>query len=141
MTQPPWHKVKLSEEHWQIARYILGGGYNTLFGLAVFALLYFWLGDVVHYLLISIVSNILAITNAFVLHRYFVFRSRGNLLAEYFRTYLVYGGSVLLGMALLAGLVELVALHPVLAQGLVVLVTVVVSYVGHSRFTFAPPRD
>lgn len=92
------------QKYGTVIRYLVAGGYNTLF--------------------------------AFLVYRYLVFKSDGNFLAEYFRTYLVYGVSFLVNLGMLAALVEVAGLHPILAQGLTVFVTVIISYFGHSRFTF-----
>ncbi len=137
MTHTLVDKVK---QHWQVIKYLAVGGINTVVGLGVFAGLYLWLGETLHYLVIAVVANIIAISNAFLLYRYVVFESRGNFVAEYFRTYLVYGVSALLGLLLLGLQVEVLGLHPILAQVVVIVVTVLFSYFGHSRFTFAQPN-
>ncbi|MDA0978232.1 MAG: GtrA family protein [Proteobacteria bacterium] len=124
------------QKYGTVIRYLVAGGYNTLFAFLVFAGLYLLLEHQLHYLLIALVSQVIAITNAFLVYRYLVFKSDGNFLAEYFRTYLVYGVSFLVNLGMLAALVEVAGLHPILAQGLTVFVTVIISYFGHSRFTF-----
>lgn len=95
------------------------------------------LEDQLHYVLIAVVTYVIAITNAFLVYRYLVFKSKGNIVKEYLKVYVVYGVSAAIGTVGLALLVELFRLHPIIAQGFVVLVTVVFSYVGHSRFTFS----
>ena len=122
-------------------KYLLAGGYNTIFGFAVFSGLYLLLENQVHYLIIAIISQIIAITNSFLIYRYFVFKSTGNIIYEYLRIYVVYGISFVLGLLMLALLVELAGLHPILANLLIIVTTVVISYLGNSRFTFNQKPD
>ncbi len=124
------------KRHQVVLRYLLAGGYNTVFGFAVFTGLYYLLIEHLHYLIIATLAQVIGITNSWLVYRVFVFRSKGNMVREYLKIYIVYGTSFFLGIALLALLVELAGMHPVAAQFLVILVTVVVSYLGNSRFTF-----
>ena len=119
-------------------RFILIGGWNTVFGLAVFAGLYALLGSVWHYLVLLAVANEIAIVNAYICHKLGVFsESQRVTLREILRFHGVYALSFALGMSCTALLVERLALHPVLAQGLTLMVTVMVSYFAHRVFTFA----
>lgn len=127
---------KVIARHWTLIKYLIAGGYNTVFGFAVFTGLYFLLKSELHYLGIAIIAQVINITNSYVVYRFFVFKSRGRIIEEYFRIYIVYGISFILGIALLTLLVELAGLHPVLAQFFVIIITVIVSYIGNSRFTF-----
>ena len=127
---------KAIARHWTLIRYLIAGGYNTVFGFAVFTGLFFLLESDLHYLGIAILTQIISITNSYIVYRVFVFKSRGRIIYEYFRIYIVYGISFILGIALLTLLVELAGLHPVLAQLFVIIITVIVSYIGNRRFTF-----
>lgn len=120
----------------QRVRFLVVGAYNTLFGYAVFALLYTWLHQSVHYLVIAVIAHVVAVVNAFLAHRWLVFRARGNLLADFVRFNITTLGATAIGLAGLAVLVDLGGLHPLLAQGIVMAVTVVLTYIGHQRFTF-----
>jgi len=122
--------------HNEIFRYLLAGGYNTIFGFLAFSGLYLLFAESLHYLLIATFSHVLAVTNAFLVYRYLVFKSTGNIWHEYLKVYVVYGVSFGLSLILLAMLVEILHLHPIMAQFFVILFTVIISYVGHSRFTF-----
>ena len=128
---------KAIARHWTVIKYLIAGGYNTIFGFGVFSGLYLLLAHQVHYLFIAMVTQVIGITNSFLVYRYFVFKSRGNIIYEYLRIYVVYGVSFVLGILLLALLVEIAGLHPILAQFFIIIVTVIVSYFGHSRFTFS----
>jgi len=125
----------------RVVRFAVTGVWNTLFGILAYAALYEWLKDSVNYLVLLVPGNILAITNAFICHKLFVFRTRGNLLREYFRFYVVYGGTALLGFALMFVLVDGFGFGPVAAQVLCVPIAVSLSYISHRNYSFRAPKD
>jgi len=118
-------------------RFLAVGAYNTLFGYAAFALLYLWLHETMHYLVIAVISHVIAVINAFFAHRILVFRARGNLLAAFVRYNITTLSTTVIGLGGLAALVDLGGIHPLVAQGIVLSVTVVIAYVAHKRYTFA----
>jgi putative flippase GtrA len=120
----------------RVFRYLMCGAWNTLFGFAVYAGAYAWLGRTVNYLFLLIPVNILAITNAFLCYKFFVFKTRGDGWKEYFRCYLVYGWIMILNAVLLYILVGWFDLHPVLGNGVCIVITTVISYLSHKRFSF-----
>ena len=87
-------------------------------------------------MVLAVLVNIAAITNAFLCYKLFVFRTKGNWLKEYLKCYIVYGGGTLAGMGLLYILVSLFKLNPVFANFLSTAVVVVASYFGHKYFSF-----
>jgi putative flippase GtrA len=117
-------------------RFLAVGAYNTLFGYVAFVLLYTWLHERMHYLVIAVIAHVIAVINAFFAHRILVFRARGNLLPDFVRFNVTTLGSTAIGLAGLALLVDLGGIHPLLAQGMVMAVTVIITYVAHKRFTF-----
>lgn len=117
-------------------RYLLAGGWNTLFGYATSITLYYTFSDRLHVIEIGVLGNIIAITMAFLTYKLYVFQTKGNWLLEYFRSYLVYGGVALLGVGMLWILVDGLRIPFWLAQGLVIVVAVAISYISHARFTF-----
>lgn len=122
-----------------LSRYLVSGAWNTAFGYAAFALLAAWLVPRVHYLLVAAVANVLAITNAYVVHKVLVFRTKGNYLREYARYYVVYGATAVGGLALLALFVNGFGLNLYLAQACALGVQTVASFLGHRRFSFSAP--
>ncbi|MFZ4396502.1 MAG: GtrA family protein [Kiritimatiellia bacterium] len=119
-------------------RYLFIGGWNTLFGVGLYTIAYYFLHARVHYLVLAIPCNILAITNAYLCYKLFVFRTRGNWLREYLRFYVVYGAAMLLGFGLLALFVETLHMHPVWANIAIAGLTIVCSFFGHQCISFAP---
>jgi putative flippase GtrA len=118
------------------SRYLVAGLWNTAFGYGIFAWLIAWRADTVHYLSIAVVSNVLAISNAYAVHKFFVFQSRGNYLREYLRYWLVYGGVAVVGIVALAILVSGLRVNVYVAQAGVVCLQVVLSFMGHQRVSF-----
>ena len=116
-------------------RYLIVGGANTLIGYSLGVGLYYVLSPTLHILLIGAISSVLAISVSFTTYKLFVFRTRGHWLTEYLRSYVIYGGMALLGIILLWVLVDGMRLPIWLVQGVSIL-SVVISYMGHARFTF-----
>lgn len=125
----------ISEIKSQSIRYIITGVWNTVFGILVYALLIKLLGEN-HYILLAVVSNIISITNAYICYKLFVFKTKGNILKEYLKCYVVYGLSMLLGLLLLYVLVDIAGLNPVTANVISVLLLTIVSFIGHRYYSF-----
>ena len=133
-----YHQHK-AEVH-RVAKYLAVGGWNTIFGVGVYALLYEQLHHRVNYLVLLVPANILAITNTYVCYKLFVFKTRGNILREYFRFYVVYGGTALLGFGLMFVLVDGFGIGPIAAQILCVPIAIVFGYLSHRNYSFRAPK-
>jgi putative flippase GtrA len=129
----------------QFIRYLFVGGFNTVFGYGVFALLNWLLTGMgaFSYMYAAVLANVISITVAFFNYKWFVFRTRGNYLAEWIRCFGVYGTGALIGLAGLPILVPILrhALHrPELASyvaaAVLTVVTVLFSFIGHRNFSF-----
>lgn len=117
-------------------RYLVVGGINTLFGYGLGVGLYLALSPMLHILVIGVIGSVIAITFSFTTYKLFVFGTRGHWLKEYLRSYVVYGGTGVLGILLVWVLVDGLRMPIWIAQGIAILLTVLVSYLGHARFTF-----
>ncbi|MDD5698419.1 MAG: GtrA family protein [Victivallaceae bacterium] len=124
-----------TEAH-RILRFLLTGGWNTVFGILVYAGLYELLHEKAHYLALMIPANILAITNAYICYKLFVFKTKGNVIREYLRFYVVYGASIVMSFVLMFLLVDGLGLHPIVSQILCTAITIACSYIGHRYFSF-----
>jgi putative flippase GtrA len=130
---------------WQFVRYILVGGFNTVFGYGLFALLtwsFRGLGSFA-YMYAWALSSIISITTAFLLFKWFVFRTRGNYLIEWIRCFGVYGSGMLFGAVALPITVTILRRTlqkpegaPYIGAALLTVVTVVLSFFGHRHFSF-----
>lgn len=117
-------------------RYLLVGGLNTIIGYTIGVGLYKALGDTLSIVWIGIISNILSITVSFLSYKILVFRTKGMWLSEYIKSFIVYGGIALIGIFFLWLFVDNMKISIWFAQALVIGVTVIISYISHSRFTF-----
>jgi putative flippase GtrA len=122
-------------------RYLVIGGWNTFFGYATFAALQILLGDEINYLILLTVATILAVLNAYVGYRLFVFRVKGRWLRDLGRFSLVYVVSFLVNLALLPLLVAVVGLPILVAQAILTASTVVMSFFAHRSFSFRRRPD
>jgi len=120
--------------------FLIVGGFNTLDGFVLFVLFHMLLGNgFARYMLTLVLAQLLAMSVAFFLHRRFVFRVRGHVLLDALRYGLVNLGTFGLNAVLLPFFVEVVGLAVVPSQVLATVVVVVVSYLGHSLFSFRRP--
>ena len=143
-------KLTSNKTSTQFVRYILVGGFNTLFGFGVFALLnwsFRGLGSFA-YMYAWLLANVLAITAAFLAYKWFVFKTRGNYLIEWIRCFGVYGSGMAFGAVALPVTVTLLrrSMHkpqfaPYVAVALLTVVTVILSFVGHKNFSFRQAGD
>lgn len=119
-------------------RFLVVGTVNTAVGYGSFALLHELLFDEVRfgYMVSLVLSYALAITSAFVLYRRYVFRVTGRVLRDLVAFVGVYLVSIGVNLALLPVLVELAGVPVLLAQAVVLAITVVVSFVGHKEVSF-----
>lgn len=119
--------------------FLIVGAVNTVVGFLWFAFFEItvgrWLGEY-GYMVTLLLAHIAAVLCAFVLYRRFVFRVRGHVWLDLARFESVYLVSLGINAVLLPLLVEFAHLQPIVAQALIVFVTTIVSYFGHSRFSF-----
>lgn len=122
-------------------RFLLVGGTNTVVGYTVFAALYFLvLHEVAFgYLISLLLSYAVSIPIAFLLYRRFVFIVTGTVVRDFIAFVGVNASSVALNALLLWLLVEFLAAPPLLAQALALVVTTVMSYIGHRFVSFRRP--
>ncbi|NOS87434.1 MAG: GtrA family protein [Methylococcaceae bacterium] len=134
-------KIQLGEK----LRYLLVGAFNTVSGYSVFAALWLLWGDALpyqlwgyalNYLIVLVISHIINVTSAFICYRIWVFKKQGGIVGDFIRFNMVYLGAFGFNMAVLPILVGQLHFHPLVAQALVIAVTVVSSYILHRRFSF-----
>ena len=131
-------------EHNIKVKFVLVGIWNTIFGYITFILLDMLFESIFEsrqlaYMLAMIIARPIAITNAFIFHKYVTFKSdvKGlGVIWEYFRFFLTYLGTFALALVLLPFLVEVIGFHPRIGAAVIVIMTAIVSYFGHSRFSF-----
>jgi putative flippase GtrA len=134
----------------QLVRYLVVGVWNTVFGYGCF---FFFVHLFLHLIptqpalaasAASVVGTVVNITVSFVGYKVFVFRTKGNFLREYARSFIVYLPTLLLSAVAIAPLTALLRrwLHshaqqaPYFAGAIIAFVTVVVSFFGHKHISF-----
>lgn len=132
-------------------KFIILGFWNTFFGMGVFFLLYYLFNQYCRYMMLVIIANILAITNAYIVYKLFVFRTKGNYLREYLKFYVVYGLVFVVAIALFPFFMEVAVpflaknfLHyqgifkykAYISQMCITGVTMFISYFGHEKFSY-----
>ena len=120
--------------------YLVVGGWNTVFGYGVWAMLQFLLGDRLHYLAIVLIAWPIAVLNAYLGYRYLVFRSRGPILRELPRFSLVYVVTLIVNLALLPVALRVLPFNIYVVQALLTGVVIVASYVSHRYYSFGADR-
>lgn len=117
-------------------RFLLIGAYNTCFSYTAFAILYFWLHGMFHYLIITVVAHCVSVGNGFLAHRMLVFQAKGEIAKQFARFSLTHAGTLIMGLSGMALLVERLGLPPLTAQGITLSFTACTSYIAHKHFTF-----
>lgn len=129
-----------------LARYLVVGACNTMFGYGCFAVLTFLLTPLVAYgyVAASLAANLFSITFAFFGYKWFVFKTKGNYLKEWIRCVGVYSGSMVLSAAALPFVVGIIRRQPghdrsapYIAGAIVLVCSVVFSFFGHRHISFA----
>lgn len=117
-------------------RYLLVGVFNTVFGYALSLLVYHFLQRDLSIIAIGIMINVVSITVAFLGYKLLVFKTSGNWLHEYLRCYITYGFSAVLGVVLIWLFVERWGWIFWFSQGLIIILSTLISYFMHRYFTF-----
>lgn len=128
----PWRSQPL--------RYLLVGGFNTLWAYGVFLALYALLVRHVHYIAALAAITVVNVTTSFVTQRLLVFRSRGQILVEYARFYGVYALPIAFGFVAFPFCKEVLHLRWYVAQAAITVVTIIGGYFGHKLISFAPAK-
>ena len=119
-------------------RFLIVGGLNTFVGLTLFPFLV-WMtsGLNIHYLIIFIISYVLATTFSFLTNKFFVFKTSGGYLNEYVRFISFQLMHFILNIIVLPILVEIFRFKPIIIQPLFTLFVVITSYFWYSKIAFA----
>lgn len=134
----------------QFGSYLVIGVFNTVFAYSTYALFTALLSSHVpySYMFANVISGFLNITVAFFNYKWFIFKTKGNYLREWLRCFVVYSGGWAVGTALLPVAVFAIrhltpakASAPYIAGALLMGVNVIGGFLGHKKFSFAPPSD
>lgn len=120
----------------QRVRYLFVGGVNTVIGYGLFSLAQFTIGHVVTYFGSVLIGHLLTSVLAFTLYRRLVFRVKGNLVVDFLRFQSVYLLPLAANLLALPILVSALHWNVYLAQATIVVLTTIVSFLGHKYFSF-----
>jgi len=137
---PAW-LAPLYERHGEKLRFLVVGGWNTAFSYGVLFMLDTLLHQYLHYTIIMFVAWVIGVTQNLFTFKLFVFRTKGHWVKEYLRSYVVYSGSFVLNLAIVAVIISL--WHPRLsiAQLPALVIVTIISYVGHKYFTYRTAEE
>jgi putative flippase GtrA len=116
-------------------RFLLVGGWNTLFSILLFSGLFLILKN---YKFSIIISHFISVFQSFIAFRYFVFHSskNGNFWHQYLKVNIIYLIYFALNFALLYVFVELLKIYPIASQIFITCILIIFSYLGNKHFTF-----
>lgn len=140
---------RISVEKSRFLKYLLVGVWNTVFGYVLYALITWILDTHYHipfsYMYSFVISNIISVTQAFVAHKYLVFKTRGNFWKEYRKGMIVYGTTAFFSFISLPFAVRLCSiflpdmfkwLDKYIGGLLVNGIAAIASFFGHNKITF-----
>jgi putative flippase GtrA len=136
--------TQLWTEHQVKIRFFFIGVWNTVFGYLTYISLDYLFSFVfqkryVAYMTAAVLANIISTISSFIFHKYITFKStaRGKgIIIEFFKFYSMYTVTNILGLVLLPFFVEVIKIDPKIAGALLIPVVAIISYFGHSRFSF-----
>jgi putative flippase GtrA len=129
--------INAYKKHEKKCRFLIAGAINTAFGLLLYPFLYLLLEPLgLNYLQILLLSQAIGISFAFISHKYFVFKTQGNIKKEYSKFlafHLIYLG---LNLVILPYMVTSWKFNPMVAQTLFAVAVILSSYFWHNSITF-----
>lgn len=126
----------------QRVRFVLVGGANTVVGYALFVLLQWIAGRYISYFGSVVIAHLLSSLLAFWLYRRWVFRvGKGGLVLDFLRFQTVFLIPLAANLIALPFLVTGLKVNVYLAQAAIVVVSVVISFIGHKYFSFRRPQQ
>ncbi len=117
-------------------RFVIVGAWNTIFAYISLAFFYYLLSDKMHYLVIMAFTSVLNITNAYICHKFFVFKTKGNYIKEYLRYYVIYSVPMAIGFISFPFCIEILKMNFYVTQAILTLITLIISWFGHKNVSF-----
>lgn len=134
----------LWQEHQVKIRFFFIGVWNTIFGYLTYISLdhlfsFVFQKRYVAYMTAAVLANIISTISSFIFHKYITFKSTAKgkgIIIEFFKFYSMYTVTNILGLVLLPFFVEVLKIDPKIAGAFLIPVVAIISYFGHSRFSF-----
>lgn len=115
-------------------KFLIIGGYNTLFSLILGNLMYYFLP--LNYTIIAIALYIISVTNSYMTYKIFLFKTKGNILKELIRANITYLSTFCLNLFLMFVFVSILQMEKIIAFNIASVIVVIVIYTMHKFFTF-----
>ena len=123
----------------QKLRFLLVGGFNTVFSYLLFAFLVVVLK--IPYKAALIINYIIAVNVSIFTMRYYVFHSFGNLMKEYTKAWGVYLTTLVLNYVAMYFMVDVYQMNELLGQAIYTVLITFFIYFMHKYVSFAKPKD
>lgn len=124
--------------HKEKIQYLVTGIWNTIFGYGIFSLLHYLFKEMINDNIVLTISYIFSITNAYILYKLMVFKTKGNVCKEYIRFYFVYIWVYLMNIILLPIVTKAFNGDIYRSQAVIIILITIMSYFGNKKFTFKP---
>lgn len=121
-------------------RYLFAGGIAAAVFYGTFAGTWLLMRDQVPYLVVVLFASIVTALATYPIYRVVVFNAFGPWLSGFFRFYAVSLWGLGFNLVALPFLVEIVHLHVLISQAIVILAGPLISYQLHRRWTFRPGK-
>lgn len=141
----------ITENFWfkfpQKLRYLLVGGFNTVFAYSILAIL-IWTYEKINIsnnlnLNEEIIANlalftqyVLCVNVSFITMKYYVFQSKGNWKAEFVKAWSVYIFLYLINAPIMTFLMVTMNLHALVAQAIYLIFSTIITYILHKYYSF-----
>lgn len=141
----------ITENFWfkfpQKLRYLLVGGFNTVFAYSILAIL-IWTYEKINIsnnlnLNEEIIANlalftqyVLCVNLSFITMKYYVFQSKGNWRAEFVKAWSVYIFLYLINAPIMTFLMVTMNLHALVAQAIYLIFSTIITYILHKYYSF-----
>ncbi len=116
-------------------RFLLVGGFNTVFAYGVYAFLLKLL--CLPYMLALAIQYFITINVSVFTMRYYVFESKGDFMAEFLKAWSVYLALFFVNTLGLSFLVEFCKIDELWAQGVYLIFSTIITYLLHKYFSFS----
>ncbi len=117
-------------------RFVIVGILNTIVGFSVYFLCIYFLG--LHYTVSLVISHIIGVCHSYIWNNRWTFKVGEVKTGTILRFITVYGITFVVNLCLLSVLVYYI--NQIIAQAIALMITTVVSYVGHKFWSFRKNR-
>ena len=119
-------------------RYVLTGGLSSVVYYLLFAAAWLALSRWIPYLVIAVIASTLTAIITYPVYRNVVFRTGGGVISGFLRFYVVCLWAMLFNLGGLWLLVDVVGLHVLIAQAIVIVLSPLINYQVSRLWAFRP---